>query len=213
MKNIFKLLGIALMASALMVACGDDPVEPTDTTPDTPVTPPTPTNLTIKWGGALQTIGFDEGVWSNTIHQLTAAKALDGDDYVFPMFVVSMDLDTDPQYGCTLTAHWRYNTSQGEVAGNSLFPTQVYEEYAINGQYGDYQLLTDADFDPNYQFDGNAHAFSGHIVISLYQYENFQAYCEENGISNPTMADVEASGTIKDLDLTLNNYTFVAASK
>ena len=142
-----------------------------------------------------------------------AAKALNGDEYEFPMFVVSMDLDTDPQYGCTLTAHWNYNTQQGSVAGNTLYPTQVYEQYAMQGQYGDYQLVSDADFDPNYQFDGTAHAFSGHIVISFYQYEDFQAYCEAQGIAQPTIADVQASGTMKDLDLTLNNYTFQAASK
>ena len=155
----------------------------------------------------------DEGIYGGTVHRLTAAKALNGDEYEFPMFVVSMDLDTDPQYGCTLTAHWNYNTQQGSVAGNTLYPTQVYEQYAMQGQYGDYQLVSDADFDPNYQFDGTVHAFSGHIVISFYQYEDFQAYCEAQGIAQPTIADVQASGTMKDLDLTLNNYTFQAASK
>lgn len=214
MKNIFKFLGIAVLACGMMVSCGkDNPEEGTDTTPVNPPTPPTPTNLTIKWGGTLQTIGFDEGIYGGTVHRLTAAKALNGDEYEFPMFVVSMDLDTDPQYGCTLTAHWNYNTQQGSVAGNTLYPTQVYEQYAMQGQYGDYQLVSDADFDPNYQFDGTVHAFSGHIVISFYQYEDFQAYCEAQGIAQPTIADVQASGTMKDLDLTLNNYTFQAASK
>lgn len=37
MKNIFKFMGIALVACSLMVACGkDDPEENNDTTPDTP---------------------------------------------------------------------------------------------------------------------------------------------------------------------------------
>ncbi|MCR5445062.1 MAG: hypothetical protein K6E96_05215 [Bacteroidales bacterium] len=47
MKNIFKFLSIALMAGAMMVACGDDPVEPTDTTPDTPQ-PPAPQQASYK---------------------------------------------------------------------------------------------------------------------------------------------------------------------
>ena len=42
MKNIFKLMGVALMACSLMVACGSDENEdPVDTTPVTPPTHPT----------------------------------------------------------------------------------------------------------------------------------------------------------------------------
>ena len=49
MKNIFKFLGIALMASALMIACEKDPQENNDTTPTTPEQPATP-SVTVTLG-------------------------------------------------------------------------------------------------------------------------------------------------------------------
>lgn len=51
MKNIFKFLGIAVLACGMMVSCGkDNPEEGTDTTP---VTPPTPTygDFTVTFDG------------------------------------------------------------------------------------------------------------------------------------------------------------------
>ena len=50
MKNIFKFLGIAVLACGMMVACGgNDPEENTDTTP---VTPPAPqSSFTVNFDG------------------------------------------------------------------------------------------------------------------------------------------------------------------
>ena len=49
MKNIFKFLGIAVLACGMMVSCGkDNPEEGTDTTP---VTPPAPQrSFTVTYG-------------------------------------------------------------------------------------------------------------------------------------------------------------------
>lgn len=64
MKNIFKFLGIALMASAMMVACGDPENEnPTDTTP---TVDPTPT-IADGWK-----VTFDGNAWTPDV---TTAQA------------------------------------------------------------------------------------------------------------------------------------------
>ena len=54
MKNIFKFLGIALMASAMMVACDKTNEESTDTTP---VTPPAPqSSFVVSFNNAEMTV-------------------------------------------------------------------------------------------------------------------------------------------------------------
>lgn len=53
MKNIFKFMSMALVASALMVACGDKNENNEDTTPSTPVTPTT-----------VKTVNFDGSEWT-----------------------------------------------------------------------------------------------------------------------------------------------------
>ena len=50
MKNIFKFFGIAVLACGMMVACGEDPVEPNDTTPTNPQPQPQTPSVTCTFG-------------------------------------------------------------------------------------------------------------------------------------------------------------------
>lgn len=53
MKNIFKFFGIAVLACGMMVACGEDPVEPNDTTPtDNPQPHPQTPKFTVSFNGS-----------------------------------------------------------------------------------------------------------------------------------------------------------------
>ncbi len=64
MKNIFKFMSMALVASALMVACGDKDDENTDTTP-------TPEPPTIAEGF---NVTFDGNAWTPTTQNIRASE-------------------------------------------------------------------------------------------------------------------------------------------
>lgn len=199
MKNIFKLMGVALMACTLLVACNKDNDE-NDTTPQEPTGP-----VVIKWGGEYQTIGFTDAYYgypATTIHVLDAAKGVDGENYVFPLFRFGFDLDTDPQYGCTLSAHWAYGEQR--INGNNLAPTEVFDSVAINGNRGDWQIVEDADFVAGYQFDGNSHTFTGEITVKMFSWLDYQA------VGNFEQGIADGSIRTRDLNLKMNAVTFEA---
>lgn len=200
MKNIFKLMGVALMACSLMVACGKDEPEPTpDPEPQGPIV--------IKWNGAYQTVDFVDAFYpsaNSTIHMLEAAKGIDeNDSYIFPLFRFGLDLDTDPSYGCALTAKYTYGQGESAQNGNDIAPTEVFDSVAINGSRGDWQMYQVTEFEPGYQFDGTSHTFTGEITIPMFSWVDYSN-------AGVTLADGISSGAIRtrDLNVKMNAITF-----
>ena len=220
MKNIFKFMGIALMASALMVSCSKDKEEGGNDNPQ----PQGP--CTITWDGATASTGVIDGYKyseNGTVYVLLGAAGLENNDYTFPLYRFGFDLDTDPQYGCALTAQWVYNQ---QYRGNDVWPTDVVESnyYASNndqtlGIVGDWWLdqFTGAveDFHmTNAQFDATTRTLSGSITVPLFSYEDVQGYLA--GIENYTNDDVITAinqAPKKNLGVVLNNFVFDAAQK
>ena len=143
MKNIFKFLGIALMASAMMVACGDK--ENTDGTDTTPVTPPAPTSsFTMNFDGTAYTIidfqavdhtsdgyitvyGYttaqgENGIYTNGFLEATVVsnatyQSTGGDIMNFrdPSFIY---VDVDGLLGDPNTSYWGWNCSSSTFVEN-----------------------------------------------------------------------------------------------
>ena len=230
MKNIFKFMGIALLAGGLMVACNHEETEEPDTTPTdtTPVTPPAPqSSVDITWGGEAQTIGIvDAYKYSSgsTVFILNAAQGLENGNYVLPIFRFGFDLDTDPQYGCTMTAQWYYGTSY--INGNNLWPTDVVEAAYYSSSYsqnmgiiGDWQLdvVSANDFTlANAQFDATALTLTASTNLQMFYYQDLIDYISslddpENYTNDDLIAGINAAEK-KNLGISLVNYAFEEAS-
>ena len=86
MKNIFKFMGIALMASAMiMTSCKKD--EDKTNTPDNPQ--PGQASCTITWDGAAANTGVIDGYMyssTSTVYILIASAGLENDNYTFPIY-------------------------------------------------------------------------------------------------------------------------------
>ena len=95
MKNIFKFMGIALMASAMiMTSCKKD--EDKTNTPDNPQ--PGQASCTITWDGAAANTGVIDGYMyssQSTVYILIASAGLENDNYTFPIYRFGLDLDID----------------------------------------------------------------------------------------------------------------------
>lgn len=177
MKKLFKFMSIALLSSFVLVACGEDETDDQNNN-ETPL--PT-AELTINWGGQAQTIKHtDPFHFSNTVYYVIAAKDYTEESYEFPLFRVGLDLDSDPEAGCALTAQYAY--TDDNIAGDKLFPTDVVEtQYydsqndRILGMVGDWQLdiYTVGDVDlaiRNAQFDPNAATLTGSLSVQMFSY-------------------------------------------
>lgn len=205
MKNIFKVMGLALMACSLMVACGNDNnEEPNDTTP---VTPPAPTSsVTIVWDGVEQNLGFKDAYQSSSNPNLfwfEGAKGMNGQDLEFPAFYMPFYQGSDgnflPAFLFTFT-----DNQNNEYDGNDLFPTEVFNEGGLTiteGEetyvIGDYQLYTHRyTAMPEVTFDATALTLSINVPVVMYDYE---AYANSQSVVQ------------KDLNATFVNYPFEAA--
>lgn len=221
MKNIFKFMGIALMASALMVSCSKD--EKTDT-PDNPQPPAN--GCAITWGGTTASTGVTDAYMyssTNTVYILLAAAGLENDSYTFPLYRFGFDFDTDPQYGCALTAQYVYGQ---QYSGNDLWPTDAIIENYYQSQYdqtlgiiGDWWLDIYTgqveDFHlTNAQFDATTRTVSGSITVPLFLYEDVAGAVAS--IENPTNDDYIAAisqAPQKNLGLVMSNLVFDAATQ
>jgi len=199
MKNIFKMMGIALMACSLMVACGNkDEDEPIDTTP---VTPPAPTSsVKVVWDGVEQTLGFTDAYQSSQSEKLfwfEGAKSLVNNEYEYPAFVVPFYNGDGGFYPACL---YSFITNEGDtVSGNYYFRSEVFNEggLEVSGQVvGDYQLYGfNGNALPELTWDASAKKLSGAFSLRFYDYAAAQA----------------GQSIFKDLDLTFVEYPFDAA--
>lgn len=229
MKNIFKFLGIAVLACGMMVSCGkDDPEEGTDTTPVNPQPQPQQNVIAVTWGGEAQTIGVTDAYMyssTNTTYILNAAKGLQNDSYEFPIYRWGLDLDTNPEYGCALTAQYTYGQYGN---GNGLWPTDVVETSYYQSQnsqnmgiVGDWQLnryTTQEDYQmPAAEFDATTRTLSCAITVEMFSYTDLYDYIM--GLADPNNATEEdymtgiTNAEKKRLELSLTNYVFDAPSQ
>ncbi len=200
MKNIFKMMGVALMACSLMVACG--PKDEDDNVDTTPVTPPAPTSsVKVVWDGVEQTLGFTDAYQSSQAEKafwFEGAKGLTNNEYEYPAFVVAFWNGNAGFYPACL---YRFVTDEGDtVSGNYYFRSEVFNEggLEVSGMtIGDYQCYgyMGNEF-PNLTWDATAKKLNGEVSIRFYDYA---AYA--NG----------GQTIFKDLDLTFVDYPFDAA--
>ncbi len=149
MKNIFKFMGIALMATSLLVACNDnnEGEEPDDTT-STPVNPPAPqASYSLTWNGVDQK---DNAPVVNAKVVTDAPISIQGGEILefsaenatsdFPAFYVTFGTSGD-QIMFAGTAQFQDGSTL-----NDYCPTEVYWQAAVdldaNTQIGDYQYYT-----------------------------------------------------------------------
>lgn len=204
MKNIFKLMGIAVLAcSMMMVSCGKDPAEPNDTTPDTPVTPTA--GVTVTWDGTVQTLNWTSAYQSKTndkVFWFEGAKGMNDDEPVLPWFLVPFYYGEAFYPACVYT----FQTQTGEeVDGNDAFPLEVYNEEAVNIEYegetytfGDYQFLQFLGNElPAVTFDATSLTLTTSFAVRMFHLPTYRS--SQQVVS-------------KDLELAFVNYKFQAAN-
>ena len=221
MKNIFKFMGVALLAcSMIMVSCKKDDENNEGQGGSTGLS-----GMTVKWGGENQTIGFKDAYKysaNGTVFILEAAKGLENEEYVFPMFRFGFDLDTDPEYGCALTAQWIYNQ---QYPGNMLWPTDVFVETYYTSQYSYNQVVGDWQLDnyteerswaiENAQYDATNLTLSCSLTLPMYKYSDLYEYIQNigEGYTEDDVIDGVNNAEKKNVVLNLSNFKFDAASE
>lgn len=220
MKNIFKMMGIALMACSLMVACNKDD----DNSTDNPnPNPPTPTaTLNITWDGAAQTLGFKDAYQSSQnakAFYIDAAKGLNGDTYEYPYFAISFWNSDD--HGFLIAGQFTFSTGDGQrVSGQSAFPTEVYvgNGYSVGEtKYGEYQWAW-CNSENYSSFDATSLTANVNVNMTFYEFATFASIIsnmteeEIQAMSDQEYMDLVESADSKKMDLVLASYPFTAAS-
>lgn len=230
MKNIFKFMGVALIAcSLIMVSCKkDDENSSNDSTPVTPGPGPQPQqgsytlqldNESINWGYVDAKAYESEGTWAMASFQ--AAVSMTSESANFPYFV---------------TVFYAGNTQSGTAVmalcdffENASYATELYYETALqasSGYMGDYQLddITNYDFGT---FDATAHTLTCNYSLVFYDYmgwqhaleaacaahdmtlEDYRALSSNDPIRQQIYNEADAETDKKNVEFALNNYPFV----
>ena len=228
MKNIFKFMGIALMACSLtMVSCNkDDDDTNTPDTPDTPVAG----SYTLKvnnenhnWGYVNAKAYESQGQWGMSAFQ--AAVSMSNENVEFPYFFTVFYAGRNNQTGEDLMALC-------DFFENAQYATELYYQTALDdgngGMMGDYQLdnITNYDFGT---FDATNHTITCSYSLVMYDYMGWQyaltAALEAAGYTvqdwnSGAISDAEretiyntadAETNKVNIEFALNNYAFVLA--
>lgn len=137
MKNIFKFMSMALVASALMVACGDKDDENTDTT----TTPQQTASLTVKFGTLEYTPASHEAYTSN-YDQYGIVEFYGGqNENSYPFFDMMFDVastgtktfeaQTGTQYEGTDSAYVYYTRPNATWQETGIYGIDYYEKEGI----------------------------------------------------------------------------------
>lgn len=195
MKNIFKFMGIALMATSLLVACNpdkEDEEDPIDTTPVNPNPAPQQGTLEITWNGQAQEIGDIIAKADNTFLQaqsgdapytlfIDACKGVDDEGYViYPEFIAAFaamggQVYCGPQLQLTLEDN-QGHTQQGTL--NDVLATEVFETAGIQvgqGTYGDYQFDGPNAAPMFSAFDATKLTLNGEVNYKFYAFGEYVA--------------------------------------
>ena len=184
MKNIFKFMGIALMACSLvMVSCKkDDSSDDNNGGGNTPGGDTTTGSIAVSWDGAAQTIQYTnastdtEALQSGTpVYMIEAAKGLANDDYVFPAFITYFI--NGSQFGHA--TEYNITDQNGEHNGNYFFPTEAYIDGGIEMElqsgetivFGDYQLKNCTV--QSESFDATKMAITASLNCNMYDYQYY----------------------------------------
>lgn len=213
MKNIFKFMGIALMAcSLIMVSCKKDDEKTNDP------------SLSISWDGANQTLGHTSAMTAAIndaldLYLLTAAKGLDAEGYIefpeFDVYFVAGVPDGATEKQIFLSAH---------AGVQSYYPITVYIDHAYRtqsgGYTGDWQLYA-LNSEPTYSdFDATAHSFGCNASMKFYSQDDINAAWEaaSHGDDEWEPTDEEwdtflANAAKKDMTLNMSNWVFTVAQQ
>ncbi|MBQ8703547.1 MAG: hypothetical protein IJ524_04160 [Bacteroidales bacterium] len=222
MKNIFKFLGIALMASAMMVACGEkENTDPTDTTPTVNPTPdPTPATASIdvtfgatQWStdansAALLYTGYISQYNVIEARVFKTAQQYPFFDYTGTITGGTYELSatTGIQNEGTDSAYVYYSWPNDASYISIFYADDNYFAYSTNSQgnaiyTGDWHPVT-AKVTIN-AFDANTLKTTFSIEATMYDYESWY-YMEVN---DATDADT------KTFKATINDYQFTNWTK
>ena len=231
MKNIFKFMGIALMACSLtFVSCNkDDDDTNTPNTPDTPDTPEAGSytlklnNQSYNWGYVDAKAYESNGQWGMSAFQ--AAVSMSNENVEFPYFFTVFYAGQNNQTGENLMALC-------DFFQNAQYATELYYQTALDdgngGMMGDYQLdnITNYDFGT---FDATNHTITCSYSLVMYDYMGWQyaltAALEAAGYTvqdwnSGAISDAEretiyntadAETNKVNIEFALNNYAFVLA--
>lgn len=209
MKNIFKMMGVALLAcSLIMVSCKKDDDSNSEGNG----------GLTIKWDGAIQHPMLQEGYQSANYSSLFSIYTInDTVENYYP--IIEICFWNSQQYGLLIAGELVFNTQDGDqISGQSAFPTQVFTDGGYvdgNGdQYGEYQWAWCNS--ENYStFDATTLTADVNVSMTFYELMQFQAAVQAMG--QPTTYEeyqaIVAESDPKDMDLTLKSFAFEAAAK
>ena len=223
MKNIFKLMGVALIAgSMLFVACKKDENNDDQNNNNNNNQPVNndPT-VSVKWNDAEQTIGYQSASSiQGIVYIMDLAKGLtneDGVDYIdMPEFYISL---------MTANSQWGLSAQFGQQYAQQ-FPTEVYYETYFQDQqgneFGDYELY-DLGADPSVtNFDATANKADIDLNLIFASYADvmdaYHTYVENGGDLN-SLSDEEYKTIINqwydaadkgNMVLAARNYVFTA---
>lgn len=210
MKNIFKFLGIAVLACGMMVSCGkDNPEEGTDTTPVNPqpqnTTSAKVTLGTISWDAAIAEV-FTGNYDQYSLNEYYLYKTSKQE---FP-FIEMMMQATPGTYNATATlgqadaGYTYYGWQSMDIYDLNYFEANVFQSQTSSGQTvyrGDWRPVS-ADLTVT-SFDLNSLTASYNLTATMYDYASWY----QDLVTNAEDADT------KDLTVAVNNYVFTAVSK
>lgn len=233
MKNIFKMMGVALLAcSMIMVSCKKDEEDTTTNngggnngggngggTTTTAV-------VKIYWDNAEQTLGFTNSLYNSQlgIAMLEAGKALNGDTPEPPYFVTYYaPVTTGQLYLAELV---RVSETSDSTIADYGFDCEVLEEgYVTIGEgddaedYPDYQYMYTLNTSVFGHWDANTQTVDNsdmHILFANTEsyIQAIQTIMGEEGVTSPSQISnagwesISNSTQTKELNIKLVNYKF-----
>lgn len=231
MKNIFKMMGIALLAcSMIMVSCKKDDDNNESGQGGQGGGGTDQATLTITWDGEAQTIGYTDAYPSGSVQNaywLDAAKGLNGNDYVWPEFVIGFYNGQDGFYEASgyvfLVPSEETPGTYDTVPGSYYFGTEVYEtgglvvdedsvtgEQTVMGEYQVYPLGGYKTTPVAFTFDATKLTATGSATLALFNYESYATAIVGYRTGVLTPEEAAASIVWKDLTVAMTNYPFSA---
>lgn len=206
MKNIFKLLGIAVLACSMMVACGPDETEVPDPTP-TPEPQPTTPSFKVTFDGAewdASVVKVTDQLYSQYGLYVTRAFRTDGSLPYFEMYTsgvagnYTLNATIGTQYPGTDSAY----TYVADLGDDNFYSLGYCEAAQVGSSYRcDWQALNGTVTITTFDFSNMKCSYN--MNVTLYDYYSW-AYAVVN--------DVEDAAT-KNLQVVATNFDCTAWNK
>lgn len=194
MKNVFKIFGLALLASTLIfTACKKDDEEETNTNNDQPA-PAAETLKLVFDGTTTTTFGYQVGFWSpkNDTVMFRARAAVAWNDETITMPYVDCVLSNDEVDGWKVR-YIEYANVASEV--NAL--TEYFETFT--GNWFNYTLLNGSSIS---EFDATNVTLTYTLLCQMYS--AYEYYIEDKDDDQVTK---------KELDIYATKYAYTRATK